>query len=103
MTTLYHSEGLPVVFKHMALAIYRKNSGAEGKRFVDAFEAAKGCLIRNQHITAALQLTSAGRKLERLHAVEIGAARKAKDFDQLWAKYKHLVEEKESSKSVAVR
>ena len=74
---------LPDLFKHMALAIFRKGPRTVDK-FLDSMEAAFAFLVRYGHITPNsninnMTLTSTGANLEKNHDNE--DVSKSKTFD----------------------
>lgn len=91
---------LPVLLRHMALAVFLKMRGGEQKRFMAAMEISRARLVELRHLTPPskegplerIQLTSSGMKLERVHMKE-GGAKNAK-FKLLYEKYRANLETK---------
>lgn len=94
------AEKLPVVFRHMVVAIFANQKGSEGKRFTDAVGIARWSLVNTDHMTSGAKsgwlgdmvLTSKGRKTNAEHSSESGRAMKEATFKRLYNKYRHLVE-----------
>lgn len=106
---------IPVVLKHMTLAVYdHKFGGTDGKtglntvdatrkavgpkrgsNFAEAFAIARSRLVSYQHLTPGslngpvgkIQLTGSGKGFESQHRREAGSAKKTKRFDTLYVKF----------------
>lgn len=106
---------IPILVKHMTLAIYdHKFGGVDGKtglntldaqrvskapagrsNFEEAFNIARGRLVDYRHLAPGsvngpvgkITLTGSGRKLEGEHKREAGGGKKTKRFDELYGKY----------------
>ena len=83
----------PLLFKHMALAIYKSKSlGGQGKQaFESSMNVALSRLIEYRLATATsslgnVTLTSAGRTRENAHKAESDSANKTGVFDKLFTK-----------------
>lgn len=102
---------VPLLVKHMTLAIYKNKYGGEkankkddvqhgkappmAKNFKEAFTIARGMLADYRHLTPGsrhgpigkINLTGSGRVLESNHRREAGGGKKTKEFDLLYEKY----------------
>lgn len=106
---------IPLLVKHMTLAIYdHKFGGVDGRtdlntkdadrtskspkrrsNFAEAFAIARGRLVDFRHLSPSskegpvgkITLTSSGRQLDMNHKREAGGAKKTKRFDMLYEKY----------------
>lgn len=83
---------LPDLFKHMALAIFRKGPKTE-QNFLRAMKAAFSFLVKHGHISPKsninnMPLTSTGANLERRHDAE--PEQKSQTFDSALAVVKQV-------------
>ncbi len=90
-------QAIPVVLKHMTLAIYENKFGsAAGKsNFSESFLIARSRLTEYGHLTSTsikgpvtkIQLTGSGKKFEADHRKEAGSKKKSAKFDVLYDQF----------------
>lgn len=93
----WNPDNLPAILKCMTLAIFRKNTGRESKRFTDALAAARSTLVKIKFATPAskegplseFRLTAAGMKKNRTHQSDRA---KHIQFNKLFDRYRAYIE-----------
>ena len=85
------------LLKHMTIAVFKKNTGREVDRFLDALCAARTTLVKLGMATGPVKgslkgftLTSKGAKQDREHRKE--GRDKSRQFDALFKKYRSELE-----------
>jgi len=97
------ADRLPVMLRHMVVAVFAKLPGAERKRFIGAMNIARARLVELRYLTPPsldgplerIQLTSAGSKVNK----KPRTSTRTKDmaFEKLYEKYRADLEVQKSA------
>lgn len=98
---------IPVLVKHMTLAIFDDLQGSPKDRFVNAFQIARGRLVQYRFLTAPSErcehdkmvLTAKGLERNTKHLRETGHALKTKRFDLLYGLHLTTAEQQDDVKA----
>lgn len=82
-----NTRAIPAIVKHMTVAIFKKLSGSEKKKFLEAIKIARASLLNNKLTQDrlsqgfdALRLTAEGMKRNREHLTDNGQASRQFDY-----------------------
>lgn len=84
---------VPIMCKHMCMAIFNKWPGYERDKFLNSFAISRGKMVEWGYMTRGsdvgptknMQLTPKGIVRNRQHVRERGGAGKSREFDRLFA------------------
>ena len=97
---------LPNLFRHMVVAIYKRQGGSSKSKFLTAVKIARARLVDLKYATppsregdlALFSLTSAGEKKNKVHKSDTRWRSKNRLFDELYIKFRSELELEETPK-----